>query len=104
MKITNGWHLYANPVENDVMGPSQTVVEAWQAGKKLPSTAGYPEGTVVKDKAGDYRVYAGDVTLSLKLKAPPTGDGIEVRVKVAACSEGENARCLQPATVTLPAK
>ncbi len=104
LNVAKGWHIYANPVENDTLGMSQTVIEAWQGGKKIAAAAGYPPGTVVKDKTGDYRVYTGEVTLSLKLKAPPAGEGVEVRVKVAACSDGEDARCLPPATITLPVK
>ncbi|WP_020469097.1 DUF255 domain-containing protein [Zavarzinella formosa] len=104
LTVTKDWHIYANPVENDTLGPSQTVAEVWQDGKKLSSTATYPEGTIVKEKLGDYRVYRGEVAVHVKLKTPPTGESLEIRVKVAACSEGEDARCLQPSTIVLPVK
>ena len=105
LSIAKGWHIYANPVENDVLGGSQTNLDIWQAGKKLAGTAVYPEGKLVKDKTGDYRVYTGDVKLTIKLKnAPANAEDLEARIRVAACSEGEDARCLQPATVTIPVK
>lgn len=105
LSIEKDWHIYANPVENDVLGTAQTSVEAWQSGKKIASRVNYPAGVLEKDKTGDYMVYRGKITISVKLKEIPKDvDGLEIRVRVVACSEGENARCLQPAVISLPMK
>lgn len=99
-----GWHVYANPVENDTLARSQTTAEFWKDGKKVPSTATYPKGTNVKSSEGDYHIYSGETTIRLKLAMPITGNGTELRVKIAACSDGDNGRCLLPATITIPVK
>jgi uncharacterized protein len=103
LKVEKPWHLYANPVENDDLQRAQTVVDVYGGGKKLPIAVDYPKGRVEKDKTGDYRVYEDEIVLKGVVTANDATD-LEVRVRVQACTSGENGRCLSPATVTIPVK
>src|SRR5262245_20573359 len=104
LRIQKPWHIYANPVERDDLEGARTVAEVYAAGKKLTATVEYPKGTVEKDAKGvEYRVYEGEAVVKAAVTAKDAGD-LEVRVKVQACTSGENGRCLLPATLTIPVK
>lgn len=103
VEIDKGWHLYANPVENEDLTSVQTTVTF--EGKNRPEKVelAYPKGKVVEDKTvGKYHVYDGKVVIkaTLKRKAGETGP-LEAAVKLQACT---NNQCLLPATVkvTIP--
>jgi uncharacterized protein YyaL (SSP411 family) len=98
------WHTYANPVENDDLEGARTTVEVFAGGKKLPGKIEYPKGAAEKDEKGiEYRVYTGDVTITGLVTVTDATD-LEVRVKVQACTSGDNGRCLQGATLKVPVK
>src|ERR1700741_2526133 len=62
LDIDPTWHLYANPVENDMLAPVQTRVKFITKVDDVKVT--YPEGKLVKDKTvGDYRSYEGKVVI-----------------------------------------
>jgi uncharacterized protein YyaL (SSP411 family) len=104
LEIDKPWHTYANPVENDDLEGARTTVEVYAGGKKLPAKIEYPKGTAEKDEKGaEYRVYAGEVTITGSVTAADATD-LEVRIKVQACTTGENGRCLQGATLRVPLK
>ena len=104
LTIDKPWHTYANPVENDDLEGARTTVEIYAGGKKLPAKIEYPKGTTEKDEKGaEYRVYTGEVTISGSVTAGEATE-FEVRVKVQACTSGENGRCLQGATLKVPVK
>ena len=104
LKIEKPWHIYANPVEHDDLEGARTTVEIYAEGKKLPLKVEYPKGTAEKDMKGmEYRVYEGEVTIKGTVTAKDATD-LEVRIKVQACTSGENGRCLLPATIKLPVK
>jgi len=94
IQIDKGWHIYANPVENEDLADAKTVVEVKAGGKKLNAKVKYPAGNIHRDKTvGDYNVYEGKVTI----EAVVEGKGpYEVNVRVQACDEG---KCLLPAIV-----
>jgi uncharacterized protein YyaL (SSP411 family) len=104
LQIDKPWHTYANPVENDELEGARTTVDVYAGGKKLPAKIDYPKGMAEKDEKGaEYRVYAGEVTITGTVTAADATD-FEVRIKVQACTTGENGRCLQGATLKLPVK
>jgi uncharacterized protein YyaL (SSP411 family) len=104
LTIDKPWHVYANPVDNDDLEGARTTVDVYADGKKLPTRAEYPKGKAEKDEKGaEYRVYEGEVTISGTVTAKEAA-GLEVRVKVQACTSGENGRCLQGATLKVPVK
>ena len=73
-------------------------------GKKLPAKVEYPKGTAEKDdKGAEYHVYSGSLMVTGTVTAKDA-TGLEVRVKVQACTTGENGRCLQGATLKVPVK
>jgi hypothetical protein len=104
LKVEAPWHVYANPTGHDDIEAARTTVDVYAGGKKLPATIDYPKGTAEKDSKGmEYRVYGGEVTIKGTVTARDAAD-LEVRVKVQACTSGENGRCLLPATLKLPVK
>jgi uncharacterized protein YyaL (SSP411 family) len=96
LTIDKGWHVYANPVGNDNLGPAATTVEVSGKGK-VTARVTYPPGRPVKDAVvGNYNAYEGQVTLTATVRRTP-GDGpLEVSVRYQAC---DDRRCLPPATV-----
>jgi uncharacterized protein len=104
LKTDAPWHVYANPVGNDDLEAARTVVDVYADGKKLPLKVEYPKGKTEKDEKGaEYGVYEGEVTISGTVTAKDVKE-LEVRVKVQACTGGENGRCLQGATLKIPVK
>src|SRR5262245_12337489 len=104
LKVTVPWHIYANPVDHDDLEGARTVVEVFAGAKKLRTTVDYPKGTAEKDlKGSEYRVYDGEVAIKGVVEAKDASE-LEVRVKVQACTSGENGRCLLPATLKIPVK
>ena len=104
LRIEKPWHAYANPVGNDDLEGARTTVEVYADGKKLPAMIDYPKGTAEKDDKGtEYRVYADEVTIAGTVSAKDATE-LEVRVKVQACTGGENGRCLQGATLKVRVK
>ena len=104
LTIEKPWHTYANPVGYDDLEGARTTVDVYADGKKLPAKIEYPRGNAEKDgKGAEYRIYAGEVTISGVVPATDAKE-LEVRVKVQACTSGENGRCLQGATLRVPVK
>src|SRR5262245_37254305 len=104
--IDKPWHTYANPVENEMLDETKTVVKMSGKGDPKVEKIDYPKGTKVEDKiVGDYMIYEGTVTIKATVKrAAGNKDPLEVSVKFTACEEGKNGkagRCLLPATVTV---
>src|SRR5258707_8187205 len=50
VKIDKGWHIYANPVENEEVVQAQTTVTIKAAGKTVAASVKYPAGTLYKEK------------------------------------------------------
>lgn len=104
LKVEQPWHIYANPVDHDDLEGAMTKVEVFGSGKKLPAAIDYPKGTAEKDGKGmEYRVYGGEVVIKGVVVAKDASE-LEVKVKVQACTSGENGRCLAPSTLSIPVK
>jgi uncharacterized protein len=104
LKIDKPWHVYANPVDNDDLEGARTVIEVYADGKKLSAKVDYPKGKAEKDDKGtEYKTFEGEVTIAGTITTKDAA-ALEVRVKVQACTSGENGRCLQAATLKIPVK
>jgi uncharacterized protein YyaL (SSP411 family) len=99
LTIEKPWHVYAKPVENEMLKPSETNVEVLIDGKPAAGvTVTYPQGKSIKDASGaEYRTYEDTVTLTVTVPPGVKGEP-EIRVRVIACKEGT---CLLPATLKL---
>ncbi len=97
LKIAEGWHIYANPVENKDLLASTTTVEMILGGKPADSTVTFPPGTAYKGTDGEYRIYKGNVKIEAKAKA----GAVSAKVKIIACNE---KNCLLPSTVIAEVK
>jgi hypothetical protein len=93
------WHLYANPVKNEDMVNSQTVVKI-TAGSKLEDVKiTYPPGKQKKDSIGTYDIYEGKVEIKATVRRAKGDESpLDVAVQVSACDE---AKCLLPSTVKI---
>jgi uncharacterized protein len=104
IKIEAPWHIYANPTGHDDLEAARTTVDVYAAGKKLPAKFEYPKGKAEKDEKGaEYRTYEGEVVIKGTVLAKDATD-LEVRVKLMACTIGEDGRCLAASTLKLPVK
>jgi len=94
-----GWHSYANPVGNEDLGASQTVITVAGAVKPVSVKVDYPAGKVVKDKVvGDYKVYEDKTEIPVTVQRAQGDTGpLEVSIRFMACHE--KGVCLLPATV-----
>jgi len=91
------YHLYANPVGNDMLKTAQTTVRFTS---KLEGDAKveYPAGKLVKDETvGDYKTYEGTVTIKAKVRRVK-GDTSPLALSITfqACDE---KTCLLRSTV-----
>ncbi len=98
LAINPGWHIYANPVENEDLGPSQTFVSVNAGTKPASVKVVYPKGDLKQDKiVGDYRIYKNKVTIQAQVqRAAGDTSPLDVSVRIQAC---DKTRCLLPATV-----
>jgi len=102
--VAKGWHVYANPVGNDTLALSATVVEIRADGKKLSfHQPAYPKGVKKKSESGDYNVYEGSVSIPVVLSHDEIkgAKAMTAKVKLTACNDKV---CLKPATVTATVK
>ncbi len=100
LKIAKGWHVYANPADNDTVADSATVVRVKSAGKAIAATVNYPAGNVHQDSMiGKYKVYEDKVVIPVEFAK--TNGQVQVSVTYQAC---DKSKCLKPATVNLNVK
>jgi uncharacterized protein len=105
LKVTPGWHIYANPAANKEDTP--TVVEfTGKLGTKLTQIK-YPKGDKYDPGEGlpVQSVYEGQVDIFATLEVPASASGqteeMEILVKYQAC---DDSNCLRPTQVRLAGK
>lgn len=94
--IEKGWHLYANPVGNDMLKSAQTTIKP---GDKIELVkVDYPEGKTTKDEvAGDYKTYEGTVVIKAMVRRPADASGpFTLSLRLQACDE---KTCKLPSTI-----
>jgi Disulphide bond corrector protein DsbC len=97
--ILANWHLYANPVKNDMMVDSQTIVKIAASGKKLDDAViKYPQGKEKKDAmVGNYDIYEGKIEIKAAVKrAKDDATPLDISVQLSAC---DDSKCLLPSTI-----
>jgi uncharacterized protein len=99
LDVEKGWHVYANPVDNDMFEAAATTVKVAAKGKDLKAKVEYPKGTAHEDKAvGEYKVYEGKLTIKATVPRGKDDGPLEVSIKVQSC---DGMKCLLPGTVKL---
>jgi uncharacterized protein YyaL (SSP411 family) len=99
LEIEKGWHIYANPIGNEMLAGNETTVTILAGGKAVPAKLNFPKGKIERDPMlGDYGIYSGTITITAEVMV---GGPLEVRIRVNACRDGEGGVCLPPGTVTL---
>jgi DsbC/DsbD-like thiol-disulfide interchange protein len=103
LDIENGWHLYANPTDNDVVESNKTIVELKSAAKPQSFTVKYPKGTERTDFGEKFKSYEGKVTIQAEVQRAAGDTGpLQLIVQVNACTNGPPGKCLTPGKVTVP--
>jgi DsbC/DsbD-like thiol-disulfide interchange protein len=100
LEIDPAYHLYANPVDNEMFEPTRTTVTITSKNKPESLKIDYPPGEVMKLKeAGEFKVYKGKVTIKATVqRARGDSEPLEVEVKVYACDKDS---CLPPGNIKL---
>jgi len=98
--IDKGWHIYANPVGEELLKSVQTVVTVTGKEKLQNVKVEYPAGKLIKDEViGEWRTYEGKVEIKAHVQRAKGDAGpLEVRVKILAVPNNGVGRCLLPAT------
>jgi uncharacterized protein YyaL (SSP411 family) len=100
LKIESGWHIYANPADNDEVTPTTVTVSARIKPREVK--VDYPRGKLIDNKGSKYRLYEDQVMIKATVKRAAGDSGpLEISVKFQACNENS---CLFPSTkkLTLP--
>jgi uncharacterized protein len=105
LAVNKGWHIYANPVDNETLNSARTLVSIKSKAAFEDIKVKYPAGKPSKDASGEkYKIYQDTVHIQADLKRAPGDDSpLEIRVRFMACND-ERGVCLLPATVQLTAK
>jgi DsbC/DsbD-like thiol-disulfide interchange protein len=97
LDIENGWHVYANPVENEDLTNAQTVVSISAKSKLENVKVEYPGGKLQKDHDDKYKIYEGKVAIKAQVKrAKGDNSPLEITITLQACNDKS---CLLPATI-----
>lgn len=95
LEIEKGWHLYANPVGDELLEDAATKLTFLADGKAVAAKVAYPKGKTVTVGPDRYNIYEDSVTI----KATVPAGASKVRIKVQACND-ETKKCLLPGSVT----
>jgi DsbC/DsbD-like thiol-disulfide interchange protein len=103
LNIEKGWHLYANPVDNETFAENKTIVTV--SGKVKPQAVkvAYPKGTLHQDKIlkESYLVYEDQVVIPVHVHRAAGDTGpLQVTIQVNACNDKLGV-CLQPGKINL---
>jgi uncharacterized protein YyaL (SSP411 family) len=96
LTIAPGWHIYANPIGNDMLTEARTELVISTGKETIPASVAYPKGQEIMDSTGSkYAIYQGTVAITGTL---PAGKAEPVfRIKLTACQEG---KCLLRSVIT----
>jgi uncharacterized protein len=100
--VEKGWHIYANPVGNEDLDATKTIITFTSKGKPVTATVNYPPGKLVLDKTvGNYKVYEDRVAIQATVERPDVTAPLEATIKLNACND---RGCLPPGqtTITVP--
>jgi DsbC/DsbD-like thiol-disulfide interchange protein len=100
--IAADWHLYANPVDNEQLADSVTVVKFRSGDRDVEAQVEYPAGAdAYQSGIGAYKVYQGQVTIMATVKRADASTPLTAHIAVQACND-KKMTCLPPATLVVP--
>jgi hypothetical protein len=98
LDVVKGWHLYANPVNNEILDDNRTTVKI-AAKEKVKVDVKYPAGKTIADKKEKYDIYEGVVKIqAYVVRTMGDTSPLEINIAVSAC---DSKVCLLPGTVKL---
>jgi uncharacterized protein len=101
LDIAADWHLYANPVSNDALSDSATVVKFRSGDREVEARVEYPAGAdAFQDGIGAYKAYQGQVTIMATVKRGDASAPLSAHIAVQACND-KKMTCLPPATLVV---
>ncbi len=97
LDVEKGWHVYANPVENEDLASVQTVVSIASKAKLDDVKITYPAGKPYGKGDEKHKIYEGKVTIKAQVKRAAGDTGpLEVSIKLQSCND---RTCLFPVTL-----
>jgi len=101
IQIDKGWHIYANPVDNEDLKSNATVVSLTGKEKLQDMKVEYPPGKLKKDTiVGDHKIYEDKVEIKVRVQRAKGDAGpLEATVRIHSCN---NDSCLLPGSVKVP--
>jgi DsbC/DsbD-like thiol-disulfide interchange protein len=98
LAVAKGWHVYANPVGNEELGPPTTV--AVEGKDAADVRVEYPVGELNRDGVvGDYFTYEGTVRVRVNVRRTAGDSPLTIKVRFRADRPG--GPCFGPSTVML---
>ncbi len=86
ISIAKGWHIYANPVDNEEVDKAATEVTITAAGKPVAAKVSYPAGKELTDKSiGKFKAYEESVTIPAEIAA--LDSPFEIQVRFMVCND-----------------
>jgi DsbC/DsbD-like thiol-disulfide interchange protein len=102
LDVEKGWHVYANPVENEDLASVQTSISIASKAQLEDVKIEYPVGKEYGKGDEKHKIYEGKVTIKARVKRARGDDGpLEVAIKLQACN---SSTCLFPATIKTEAR
>ncbi|MCX7827583.1 MAG: protein-disulfide reductase DsbD N-terminal domain-containing protein, partial [Verrucomicrobiae bacterium] len=100
LSIEKGFHIYANHIgQENIALPTEVTI----SGKTTPQAVkiSYPPGKLQVDEfLGDHYIYEHKAVIEAVVQRAKGDTGpLKAAIRVQACSEGKEGRCLLPATV-----
>lgn len=88
LDVNAGWYAYANPVGNEDLESTATVIKVSAKDKGTAVKVAYPTGKVKKDNlVGNYNVYEGKTEIPVMVQRAKGDTGpLEVSVRYMTCS------------------
>jgi hypothetical protein len=99
--IDKGYHIYANPVENEEFRGTETTVTVTSAHKPLEVKTTYPPGKVLALARTRLKIYQGQITLTTVVRRAP-GDTTPLQITISVQATNEEFG-LPPAQIKLTA-
>jgi thiol:disulfide interchange protein len=100
LSIQKGYHIYANHIgQENIALPTEVTI----SGKTKPQAVkiSYPPGKLEQNEfVGDHYIYERKAVIAADVRRAKGDTGpLKAAIRVQACSEGQDGKCLLPATV-----
>jgi len=100
LSIHKGYHIYANHIgQENIALPTEVTI----SGKTTPQAVkiSYPPGKLEQNEfVGDHYIYERKAVIAADVRRAKGDTGpLKAAIRVQACSEGQDGKCLLPATV-----